>query len=228
MVQLRGTETGVSRLLAYFHSDNALRAADPALPEKSREGPLRLFAGGSLEGRKGVALALAALARAKSRGVKFRYRFGGKGPEFNSIQQLVSQLGLRDDVVLGETLRGSDYEQELRASHIYLLPSLRDSAGITLAEAMLAGCVPIVADCGGPGQIVTDECGYKVPPTSPGKLIEAIATIIVELDRNRDILWQKGPLAARRIAGNFTEENYRRVVNSVYQSVRQDALRPPK
>jgi glycosyltransferase involved in cell wall biosynthesis len=228
LVRLRDTETGVSRLLAYFHSDDRVRAADPAGPEKPREGPLRLFAGGNLEGRKGVALALHALARAKSRGVKFRYRFGGKGPEFNSIRQLVSKLGLRDEVVLGETLRGSDYEQELRSSHIYLLPSLRDSAGITLAEAMLAGCVPIVADCGGPGQIVTEECGFKVPPTSPRDLIEKIANIIVELDRNRDILRQKGPLAARRIEENFTEENYRRVVNSVYQSVRQDALRPPE
>jgi glycosyltransferase involved in cell wall biosynthesis len=46
---------------------------------------------------------------------------------------------------------------ELRAAHIYLLPSLRDSAGITLAEAMLAGCVPVVADCAGPGEIVTEE-----------------------------------------------------------------------
>jgi hypothetical protein len=215
MVQLRGTRAGVSRLLAYFHPGSAL----PAAPEKSWEGPLRLFAGGSLDGRKGVALALHALARARSEGVKFRYRYGGKGPEFGRIQQLVARLGLKDEVLVTDSLPGEEYARELRTSHIYLLPSLRDSAGITLAEAMLAGCVPMVADCGGPGQIVSEECGYKVPVSSPAALIEEISKTIIQVDRHREVLREKGPKAAKRIASHFSEENYRRMVNLVYKSV---------
>jgi glycosyltransferase involved in cell wall biosynthesis len=167
-----------------------------------------------------VALALHALARVKRQGVRFRYQFGGMGPEFNRIQQLVARLGLRDEVFITDSLRGEDYRRELKASHLYLLPSLRDSAGITLAEAMLAGAVPIVADCGGPGQIVSEGCGYKVPASSPGALIEEISKIIVHVDRNRDVLRDKGPKAAKRIATSFSEENYRRVVNLVYNECR--------
>jgi glycosyltransferase involved in cell wall biosynthesis len=218
MVRLRGTRTGVSRLLAYFHSNNIVGASQSAL-EKSFDGPLRLFAGGSLDGRKGVALALQALARAKGQGVRFRYHFGGKGPEINRIQQLVARLGLQDDVLVTDSLPATEYARALKEAHIYLLPSLRDSAGITLAEAMLAGCVPIVADCGGPGQIVSEECGYKLPVSSPGQLIEEISKIIVQADRNREALREKGPKAAKRIANGFSEENYRRVVNLVYKSV---------
>jgi glycosyltransferase involved in cell wall biosynthesis len=219
MVQLRGTCAGVSRLLAYFHSENARMPARPGAPEKSFDGPLRLFAGGSLDGRKGVALALQALARAKAQGVRFHYRYGGKGPEFERMQRLAARLGLQDDVLITDSLRGEDYARELKAAHVYLLPSLRDSAGITLAEAMLAGCVPIVADCGGPGQIVSEECGCKVPVSSPAALIEELSKIIVRLDRDREVLREKGPKAAKRIATHFSEENYRRVVNLVYKSL---------
>jgi glycosyltransferase involved in cell wall biosynthesis len=217
MVRLRGTRFGVSRLLAYFRPNTGSTMV--SLPKKSAEGPLRLFAGGSLDGRKGVALALRALARAKSQGVKFQYCYGGKGPEFERIQQLAIQLGLQNEVRLGDSLSGKDYEEELRGAHIYLLPSLRDSTGITLAEAMLAGCVPIVADCGGPGEIVTEQCGYKVAASSPAAVIEEISKIIVHLDQNRDDLAKKAPEATKRIATKFVEQNYRNTVNSVYRSL---------
>jgi glycosyltransferase involved in cell wall biosynthesis len=220
MTQLRDRPTGVSRLLAYFH-DTADSTGAPV--EKVIDGPLRIFAGGSLDGRKGVALALHALARAKAAGVKFRYRYGGKGPEFERIKRLTARLGLQEDVLLGESLSGQTYKDELRAAHIYLLPSLRDSAGITLAESMLAGCVPIVADCGGPGQIVSAECGYKLAPGSPKTLVEEIFKTIVSLDQNRNILRQKGPAAAKRIATDFSEQHYRTTVNAVYQSIRSPA-----
>ena len=218
MVRLRGTRAGVSRLLAYFHSHNVVTTAGQA-GQKSYDGPLRIFAGGSLDGRKGVALALQALARAKALGVRFSYRYGGKGPEFERMQQLAVRLGLQEEVVIADSLRGEEYARELRESHLYLLPSLRDSAGITLAEAMLAGCVPIVADCGGPGQLVSEECGYKVRASSPATVIEEISKIIVQADRNREVLREKGPKAAKRIATHFSEENYRRVVNLVYKAV---------
>ena len=218
MVRLRGTHNGVSRLLHYFHSTGAKEAAR-IVPEKSSAGPLHLFAGGSLDGRKGVALALHALARVKTQGVQFHYRYGGGGPEFNRLQLLVARLGLQNDVALGDPLRGEQYQAELNATHIYLLPSLRDSAGITLAEAMLAGCVPIIADCGGPGQIVTDECGYKIPVSTPGAMIDRISKFVIHLDQNRNVLREKGFAAAQRIASNFSAQNYRATVNSVYQSI---------
>jgi hypothetical protein len=50
-------------------------------------------------------------------------------------------------------------------------------------------------------------------------LIEQISKIIVQVDRNRELLREKGPKAAKRIANGFSEENYRRVVNLVYKSV---------
>lgn len=55
--------------------------------------------------------------------------------------------------------RQAGYWKELAASHVFLLPSLGESSGLTMMEAMLAGCAPFVADCGGPAHIVTEACG---------------------------------------------------------------------
>jgi glycosyltransferase involved in cell wall biosynthesis len=171
-----------------------------------------------LEGRKGIALALSALARLKNQGLKFSYHLGGGGPEFNHVRRLADRLGLRENVVFGHWA-GAAYLKELAASHVFLLPSLRESAGITMMEAMLAGCAPIVADCGGPAHIVTEACGWKIPVASGSSMIDAMVEAIATIDRNRELLRQKGSLAAQRIATGFSEENYRKIVNQVYRNV---------
>jgi glycosyltransferase involved in cell wall biosynthesis len=216
--KLRGSSFGVSRLMQAFYSAEGIQAFTCHANLREPNGPLRLFAGGYLEGRKGVALAIHALARVKARGVSFRYWVGNNGPEFPYLKKLAQHYGLQEEIAFG-FLPSADYRKELGATHVYLLPSLRDSVGATLMEAMLAGCVPIVADCGGPGNIVTEDCGYKISVSTRERMVEELAGTIVNIDRNREIILKKGAAAVRRIVTNFTEENYRKAVNTVYLSV---------
>jgi glycosyltransferase involved in cell wall biosynthesis len=130
-------------------------------------------------------------------------------------------MGVGDEIVFASPLSGEAYRTELGTTHIYLLPSLRDSAPVTLEEAMLAGCVPVVADCGGPAVVVTDECGFKIPVSNRRQMVEDLANVILTLDHRREIILQKGAAAAKRIATAFAEENYRQAINAVYQSVIQ-------
>ena len=81
---------------------------------------------------------------------------------------------------------------------------------------MLAGCAPIVADCGGPGHIVTETCGWKIPVGSRSSMIDALVQAIATLCRNRELLRHKGFLAAQRIATDFSEPTYRRILNETY------------
>jgi glycosyltransferase involved in cell wall biosynthesis len=216
---LRGSVNGLSRLMATFHSAEKLNAFSRFAPCKNTEGPLRLFAGGNMEGRKGVALALAALARAKSNGVDFRYRLAANGPEIPHLKKMAARLGLSGEILFADNLRGEDYQRELGDTHVYLLPSLRDSAPVTLTEAMLAGCVPLVADCGGPGFIVTGKCGYKIPVINREQMVVQLADALIAINRDRKIIQEKGRAATHRIVTGFSEENYRATVNAVYQSV---------
>jgi glycosyltransferase involved in cell wall biosynthesis len=209
----------VSRLLAGFYSGAQAAAFARFVPDKNLDGPLRLFAAGNMEGRKGVALALAALAQVKAAGVKFHYRLGANGPEVAHLKDLTARLGLTADVEFTEGLQGEAYQRELGRTHVFLLPSLRESAGLTMMEAMLAGGVPVVADCGGPGFIVTPECGFKIPVGSRRRMVAQLAETLIAIDCDRKIISEKGRLAMQRIATAFSEENYRKTINAAYQSV---------
>lgn len=217
---VRGSVLGVSRLLPGFYADTKIKAFAHHTVNKQANGPVRLFAGGYMEGRKGIALAVEALAKVKASGVKFRYRVCSHGPEIGHLRKLARRLGLGDEILFTNPLTGEAYLNELAASHAYLLPSFRESSGLTMMEAMLAGCVPVIADCGSPAHIVTEECGYKIPVSSPGQMINDLANVIIAIDRNRKIILEKGAAATQRIATNFSEENYRRTVNAVYASVK--------
>jgi glycosyltransferase involved in cell wall biosynthesis len=218
---LRGSGNGVSRLLAAFYSTAQAEDFARFARGKNLDGPLRLFAAGSMEGRKGVALALAALARAKAAGVKFHYRIGAGGPEIAHLKKQTARLGLTAEVEFAQSLLGEDYQRELGRTHIFLLPSLRESSGLTMMEAMLAGCVPVVADCGGPGFIVTDECGFKIPVGNRHLLTEQLSKTIIAIDSDRKIILEKGRAASQRIVTGFSEEHYRATVNEVYHNVTQ-------
>jgi glycosyltransferase involved in cell wall biosynthesis len=114
-------------------------------------------------------------------------------------------------------------QKELVRTYVWLLPSLRETVGLTMLEMMLAGSVPIVADNGGPRFAVSDDCGYRIPFGTAGQMSQAIADIIVEINRDRKIIAAKGQLASKKVATHFTEENYRRTVNEVYLAVTRQA-----
>ena len=129
------------------------------------------------------------------------------------------RLGLENEVILGEWLAGPDYVRELGESHIFLLPSFRENAPITIMEAMLAGCVPIVAHASAQAETVDDKCGYRIPVTSPRRMAEEMAQVILMLDRHREVIEERGSLARERIASRYTETYYRTKMTEIYESV---------
>jgi glycosyltransferase involved in cell wall biosynthesis len=219
MRSIRGSSDGISRLSPGFYSAAKVAEFARFVPGKNIDGPLRLYAAGNLGGQKCIAIALNALSLAKKRGVDFKYHLGSTGPEIPHLKKLAARLNLSGEIIFGGPMSREDYQQELGKTHVYLLPSMRETVGLTMLEAMLAGCVPIVADNGGPRFAVSDDCGYRIPVGTASQMCQAIADIIVEINRDRKMISAKGQLASKRIATHFTEENYRRTVNEVYSAV---------
>lgn len=224
VIRLRGSSQGVERLSAAFFDDRRIerfsfKASLKARPMGER---LKIFAGGSMEGRKGIVIALRALALAKQKGLRFTYRFAGQGVESAHLRKVASDLGLADEIVFGHSLSGEDYVRELQSSHVYLLPSLRENAGLTLMEAMLAGCVPIVADAGGPGEIVADDCGFKVPVTNIEEMSLQIAEYLILIAHSQNLAVEMGCRASRRIAENYSEGHYRLIMSQLFAKIKAE------
>src|SRR5260370_28606029 len=78
--------------------------------------------------------------------------------------------------------------QRLESADVMVFPSVRDFGGGVVFEALAVGAVPIVADFGGPGDIVHPEVGYKVPLTTESEVVVQMEKILTELAHNRERL----------------------------------------
>jgi glycosyltransferase involved in cell wall biosynthesis len=214
---LRGRDEGLHELLVTSFTPDERRALGDS-PKPPRRDPeiLHAFASGALEGRKGVSLVLDAIALAKRKGLRIRYRVGSHGPELEHLRAKVRKLGLENEVEFGAPMPREDYVRELLASDVYLLPSLRDNAPSTLMEAMLAGCVPVVADCGGPASIVSDDCGFRLPVSSRWGLTSSVSETLLALQDNPRRLQAMGEAARARILAEYTMENYLTRLETIY------------
>jgi glycosyltransferase involved in cell wall biosynthesis len=132
------------------------------------------------------------------------------------LQQLAEKLGIAQDVSIGQGFKREDYVRELQDTDLYLLPSLREGGGLTMMEAMLAGCVPIVADAGGPGSAVADGCGVRVAIETPEQMSREIGAAIVRFDQNRQLLAQFGQAAAAHIAQQYAHARFTAAIWEVY------------
>jgi glycosyltransferase involved in cell wall biosynthesis len=215
---LRGSKNAVPICHNFFFPENRMNALHTTRPTTSALRPLRAFAAGNLEGRKGIAIALQAIFLAKKAGVRVQYRVTSQGPELAHLQRLSKRLQLTDQVILGERFDAADFAAALATFDIVLLPSLRDGAGLSIMEAMLAGCVPIVADWCGPAEFVTPDCGYKVAVTDPIKMATEIAHILSILDADRSLLRVKGDAALTRIRSSYSEAQFLESMNKFFVS----------
>lgn len=180
---------------------------------------LRIFAGGNLEGRKGVAIALRALERFGQMGNAFEFVYGGLGPELGFLQKKIDQMNFGlGKVILGRHLSGEEYRAALEDADIYLLPSLREGAPVTMIEAMACGCVPIVANAGGAPMVVNSNCGFVIPVSNPDDMTQAILDRLVEINENSSELSQKAMACWRRVVEVCRVEAYLEVIDKAYQA----------
>jgi glycosyltransferase involved in cell wall biosynthesis len=189
-------------------------------PKSDPQEKLIIFAGGNLEGRKGVAIVLRALSILSQWKIPYEFTYGGKGPELSYLDQLAKKLRLaKINIKLGLVLTQESYLRELRRSHIYLLPSLREGAPITMMEAMAASCVPVVGKCGGAAMLVNEDCGRLIPITNPSEMAKEIADKLRLLWKNPEALETLGEAARLRVKEKCSEDYYRKQINDHYRNI---------
>jgi len=200
----------------FFDAQQIAALRDSPRTAPSAKTPLRLFAGGNLEGRKGVALALEAIAELKQRGVTVNYTFGGHGPELKSLQSLAQKLGIDDRVEFHHGFHREDYVRRLKESDIYFLPSFRETTPITLLEAALAGCYPVVADNSGAGEIVRRIGGTAVPVHNRAQLVSQLADTLQWCGSHREYCASATREISANAAEEFGREKYVKRINEIY------------
>lgn len=217
LIELKGEKDGVEVMSPAIFWPKRIQSLQEGSFPKPPTRPLQIFSGGTLQGSKGVAISLKALAIVRTQEVDFVYRLAGYGQELRHLKHLAIELGLEDRVIFCDNLSGEKYFNELKRSHLYLLPSLRENIGLTLLEAMLAGCVPIVVNCGGPGLVVAGNRGFKIAVSDPEKMAIEIAEAISLLATDLGLREKLGREASRFVATEYSAENYQNRMAEFYR-----------
>ena len=119
---------------------------------------------GRLVATKGAHVLLRAAERLKTKGLAFRVKFIGDGPERRHLEAQAEALQLTDRVTfLGYVPRGA-LEQTLAEATAIVMPSLGGEVfGLVAAENMMRGHLLIVSDLGALTEVVGDA-GLRFPP----------------------------------------------------------------
>ncbi len=168
------------------------------------EGVLRLLYAGRLVEWKGLDLAIQALRRLRDRGVTASFTIVGDGPARKTLERLAAELGVEQLVRWEAWLPHEQLHQRYYQHDLLLFPSLRDSGGMVVLEALAHGLPVVCTDRGGPGVIVNHRCGRVVPTSGRSKdeVVGALSDALYELSRDR-VLLNKMTGAARARAWEF-------------------------
>jgi glycosyltransferase involved in cell wall biosynthesis len=189
-----------------------------------------LFVGG-LFPRKACDLGLCAAAPLLRNDLA-RFTIVGDGPERNRLEQLVKSLGIENAVVFCGWLSHAEVLARMRSADVFVFPSLRDNGAGVVFEALATGAVPVVADFGGPGDIVHPEVGYKVSLTNESDIVAQMEKILGELVHDRSLLErlrQQGMSYAReRLTWDAKAQDTTKVLHWVLRQGPQPDFMPPK
>jgi glycosyltransferase involved in cell wall biosynthesis len=135
------------------------RARDPTTRSPSS---LRLLFAGRLIGLKGVHLAIGAVRVLRDRDIAATLQIAGAGPLRSYLEAEVARYDLASRVVfLGEIARERLLDL-YGSSDVFVFPSLRDSSGNVVLEALSRGLPVVCLDLGGPPRYITPDCGVAV------------------------------------------------------------------
>ncbi len=169
-----------------------------------------------LEERKGYQYLLEAAALLKRQGYQLQYRFAGEGSQREALQNLATDLGLKEEVVFEGFV--SDIPGFLAAIDVFVLPSLHEGMGVAILEAMAAAKPVVGTTVGGIPELVVDGVtGLLVPPRNASALADAISRLLSD----KDLPTRMGVSGCQRVQTDFTMEQTAKQVEHYYYELQR-------
>jgi glycosyltransferase involved in cell wall biosynthesis len=172
----------------------------PAPPTETR--PLEVVYVGRLLPFKGISMLLEAIHRVRIHG-PLRLTIVGTGALENELKSQARALGLDANVRFTGNLPLEAVGAEIAKAHVFCLPSVRESGGAVLLEAMAVGRPVIAVDYGGPAEIVDGAVGALLPATGRDDVIHALTKALIDAMRQPDLWRLKGEAGRRRVEEQF-------------------------
>lgn len=153
------------------------------------------------------------------------------GSENERLRSYVRENGLSDRVVFPGWLKSRDDTFSYLASgDVYAYASLFECGGYVVVEAMSCGTPVVCLDLGGPGEVVSDDCGIRVPAHNPEQAIADMAVAFRRLYEDGELRGQLAQGAVDKVATWFDwrekQERIRRIVDDALDGARSGGHGP--
>jgi colanic acid/amylovoran biosynthesis glycosyltransferase len=168
------------------------------LPEGEK---IKILTVSRLVPEKGLSYGIEAIYKLVKRGItNIEYHILGDGPLREELEALVRKFNLKDKVFfLGYQVQAGVI-QELKESHLFLLPSVAEALPVVLMEAQAAGLPVVATNVGSVAQLLIDgQSGYLVPSQDP----DAMAAKLESLIRNPQGWQTMGAVGHAHILKNY-------------------------
>ncbi len=150
----------------------------PPSPHRSFQEPLTFVFMGRLVSTKGVHILLQATERLRKKGLSFRVKIIGDGPERRALEEAAKALGLGDAVSFLGYLRGEKTAEVLDEATAIVMPSLGGEVfGLVAAENMMQGRLLIVSDIGSLAEVV-GPAGLRFKAGDPEGLANCLESVL--------------------------------------------------
>ena len=154
---------------------------------------------GRLVDWKAVDLLLDAFKVVVGRCPQARLEILGDGDTRQALEEQSRRLGLIDRVEFAGWVSADEGARRLRSSDVFVLPSLRESGGVVLLEAMAVGLPVVASRWGGPGLHVDDATGIRVATDSRDGFVAGLADAMIRLAESPELRESMGRAAIRRV-----------------------------
>jgi glycosyltransferase involved in cell wall biosynthesis len=126
----------------------------------------------------------------------------GDGPCFHELFDLACAEGVLSEerwqpgkIHFSGWMPVTDCAALSREADCFVLPSIWECGGAAMLEAMACGLPCIVANWGGPGELLPDSCGIKLPVSSEADLVNALTAAMARLAQNPELAQEMGTAA---------------------------------
>ena len=181
------------------------RFRDSVWPHRpSWTNPLRVLFVGRLVPFKGVGMLLEAAAQLLRSGQPIEATIVGSGPMEQAWQARAAALGIAGHVRFAGALPAERVAAEMARCHVFCLPSVRESGGAVLLEAMACARPVIAVGFGGPAEIVDDAVGRLLPAVAPEQVSADLAAALFDVCADPERWHERGRAGRRRAVERFS------------------------
>lgn len=195
---------------AYYPERNSIKKYN----KKNNKTTLKLMYAGVIVPRKGLKLLIDALGESDFR--DFKLNIIGDGKDKELIKRDVKRYGMEQNVNFIGKITYDEVNEYYKDTDLFLFPSLRDTSGNVVLEAMSHGVPVIALNHNGASEMITNDSGDLIDICDYEQVKTDFISTIKKYYYNRELLEIKGLNARKRIEEIYNWDYVMNYINKIY------------